>query len=108
MEPPRKLLMKPWDYQLKGAAQIHHACEGPLKGLILGDEMGTGKTLQAVLAAYRVRNEPGMSLVVAPVSAIQNWLDTCSLSWKEVSSYVDVEISDTLSLAGNGYRLIRR
>ncbi|KAK2762298.1 hypothetical protein FQN54_001308 [Arachnomyces sp. PD_36] len=53
--------MTPHEYQLKGAAQIQEGCEGPFRGLLLGDEMGLGNTLTACLALYHVREESGMS-----------------------------------------------
>lgn len=43
-------------------------------GCILGDEMGLGKTLQAItLIAERAKAGYGISLVIAPVSLLENW-----------------------------------
>ncbi len=43
-------------------------------GCILGDEMGLGKTLQVIaLIADRINRVNGVSLVVAPVSLLENW-----------------------------------
>ena len=43
-------------------------------GCILGDEMGLGKTLQVIaLIADRKKDGYGSSLVIAPVSLLENW-----------------------------------
>lgn len=43
-------------------------------GCILGDEMGLGKTLQVIALLLQRKNEgKGPSLVVAPVSLLENW-----------------------------------
>lgn len=65
------LTPRPW--QLKGAAVAHSACRGPFKGVLIGDGMGLGKTLVGILAVNAVRDEPGMSLVVAPKGVCQIW-----------------------------------
>lgn len=43
-------------------------------GCILGDEMGLGKTLQIItLITDLKQNRQGMSLIIAPVSLLENW-----------------------------------
>ncbi|KAI5142774.1 DNA excision repair protein ERCC-6 [Nematocida parisii] len=44
------------------------------KGVVLSDEMGTGKTMQALEIAKRVWSQIGKSiLIVAPCTLLQNW-----------------------------------
>ncbi|TAQ83552.1 hypothetical protein B7494_g8124 [Chlorociboria aeruginascens] len=63
------------DYQLKGAAQLHHLCLSSSGGGILADAMGLGKTNTAIAAMWMVKNRPGFSLVVCPKSLCIQWVD---------------------------------
>lgn len=74
----------PHSYQLKGAAQAHFSCRGINKGFMLGDAMGVGKTLAAILALYLARDEPGASLVVCPKSLCIQWMETIHAVFAEV------------------------
>lgn len=84
---PQNMLITPHDYQLKGAAQADWACKGPFKGIMVGHEMGVGNTLLAILAMWLCRDDPGMCLVVAPVSLCGQWVTTIERSWEEVGLY---------------------
>ena len=86
MECPTNMLLKPHDYQLKGANQIDHLCEGIFRGAIVGDQMGLGKTLTSVLVIRKRRDEPGMDLVVAPASVCEHWKETMERVFELVSS----------------------
>lgn len=68
------MTIRPHDYQLKGAAQLHSLCEGDARGGILADSMGLGKTLTAILAMNLVRDVPGMCVVVAPKTLCPQWV----------------------------------
>jgi len=81
---PPHMTLTPHDYQLKAAAQIHFSCEGVHRGMLLGDQMGSGKTLIAILVMWLCREDPGMSLVVAPASLCQQWVDQIDRTFQEV------------------------
>ena len=51
---------------------------------MIGDQMGLGKTLLAVLALWLCKDEPGISLVVAPASICYQWVYTIERAWSEV------------------------
>ena len=88
IEAPPGILLPPWDYQLKAAAQIDRNCEGRFGGLILADPMGLGKTLTGTLAMWMRRRHPGMSLVIAPSAMTKIWYDVIRGLWKDVSGYL--------------------
>ena len=70
---PQGLCATLYPYQLSGYAWLRFVTDGDC-GCILGDEMGLGKTLQVIaLLQYRHNAHKGPSLVVAPVSLIENW-----------------------------------
>lgn len=76
MEPPAGITRAPHDYQLKGAAQMHHLCKSPSCGGMLGDDKGLGKTIQALMILHAARSESpgGISIVVAPMSVCAKWI----------------------------------
>ncbi|MBN2809059.1 MAG: DEAD/DEAH box helicase [Deltaproteobacteria bacterium] len=72
-EPPSTLQAQLRDYQMNGfkwLAQLSHW----QVGACLADDMGLGKTIQA-LAVILTRAAQGPTLVVAPLSVINNWND---------------------------------
>lgn len=71
--PPINLNAKLYPYQETGYRWLKYVTDESC-GCILGDEMGLGKTLQ-VIALLLQRKNAGMgpSLVVAPVSLLENW-----------------------------------
>lgn len=71
--PPFNLNAKLYPYQVTGYKWLKYITDESC-GCILGDEMGLGKTLQ-VIALLLQRKNAGMgpSLVVAPVSLLENW-----------------------------------
>ena len=47
-------------------------------GGVLADDMGLGKTVQSItFVLHRHREDPGVHLVVAPRSVVDNWVDEC-------------------------------
>ena len=84
LQRPDHMNLIPHDYQLKGAAQADFCCKGPLKGFLIGDEMGLGKTLVAILAMWLCRDDPGMSLVVAPKVLCNQWVREIEQAWQQV------------------------
>ncbi len=73
--PPDELNAELRDYQLEGFRWLsgHAMLEGST-GVCLADDMGLGKTLQA-LTLMLSRSKRGPSLVVAPTSVVQNWIN---------------------------------
>lgn len=71
-KPPNGLLQHLLPYQKEGLKWMLDQEKSILKGGILADEMGMGKTIQviALLLAHRVS---GPTLVVAPVSSMMQW-----------------------------------
>ena len=74
----------PRNFQLKGAAQGLYCLEGPHKLFLLGDEMGVGKTLSAILMMWKMKEQPGMSIVLCPKNICQTWVNTIHRAWEEV------------------------
>ncbi|KAG5500143.1 hypothetical protein JIQ42_04478 [Leishmania sp. Namibia] len=73
MAPPSTLLRHLLPYQKEGLGwMVRQETESPIKGGILADEMGMGKTIQAIgmMLAHRVN---GPTLVVCPVSSMLQW-----------------------------------
>jgi SNF2 family DNA or RNA helicase len=89
------MLVTPFDYQLKGAAQMDQSLEGPFKFFFLGDRMGMGKTLTTTLALWLKKDEPGMALVVAPASVCAQWVSDVHRYFDEVSNLARTDHVDT-------------
>lgn len=82
------MLTTPHPWQLKGAAQVHYLSKSEFRGAIVGDQMGLGKTLLAILAMYLAREESGsFSLVVCPKSVQRQWLMEIEGNFEVVSIY---------------------
>ena len=86
MKQPDGIMQVPHEYQLKGAAQIDWLCRGIFRRALLGDAPGLGKTLQAILAMWLCRDEPGMCLVVCPSSLCLQWVQYIHRVFPDVSS----------------------
>ena len=73
IEPPVGLRATLYPYQEVGYRWLSEAVDAGL-GCLLADEMGLGKTVQVIaLLEERCRRALGPSLVVAPVTLIENW-----------------------------------
>ena len=70
---PQSLHAKLYPYQKTGYYWLRNSCDAHIGG-ILGDEMGLGKTLQVIaVLTDRKRAGQGPSMVIAPVTIIENW-----------------------------------
>ena len=73
--PPEELNAELRDYQLDGFRWLSgFAMLETNAGVCLADDMGLGKTLQA-LSLLLARSKRGPSLVIAPTSVVQNWIN---------------------------------
>jgi SNF2 family DNA or RNA helicase len=84
VEVPPHMMLVPHNYQLKAAKQIDFACRSIFKGILVGDGMDLGKTLQAVLSMWKQRDEPGLSLVVCPATLCEQWAACVTGAFEEV------------------------
>ena len=84
---PKHMRMIPRDFQLQAASRGLYCLDGPLRLCLLGDEMGVGKTLSAILMMYAKKDLPGMSIVVCPRSICHVWVDTIHRSWEQVRAF---------------------
>lgn len=70
--PPTGVVANLFDYQKKGYSWMNLMLNA-IHGCILGDEMGLGKTLQAISLILDRANNSKKTLVIAPVSLLENW-----------------------------------
>jgi SNF2 family DNA or RNA helicase len=67
--------LKPW--QKIGVAKLLKTCDGPLSGLILGDESCLGKTLEALVATkvkqLQMKPKCGFVLVICRPGCVFQW-----------------------------------
>lgn len=75
-EKPSNLSAELYEYQQKGFMWLDFMLDN-CSGCILGDEMGLGKTFQAIALIQKRANHNKKSLVVAPVSLLDNWENEC-------------------------------
>lgn len=76
-------------YQAHGVSKILHCWNDMNKACILGDVMGLGKTLQAILACIMDRERCGsFDLVVTTKSCAQQWRDEIDKHFDEVRNDV--------------------
>ncbi|KAF4780876.1 hypothetical protein HER10_EVM0003842 [Colletotrichum scovillei] len=82
--PNLETVLRPW--QQEGAELLSHMLNGPLRGAVLGDGMGLGKTLTSINVTLRDPNEPyeGPVLVVAPKAVQSTWLDELSFHFQQL------------------------
>lgn len=77
-----------YNYQKTGYLWIKNMLQST-KGCILGDEMGLGKTLQIITLFQDLKDmERGPSLVIAPVSLLENWKRECSKFAPGLDTYI--------------------
>lgn len=77
-----------YKYQKDGFSWIYQMLN-VVGGCILGDEMGLGKTLQIIAVIEKYREEKrGPSLVVAPLTLLENWKSECAKFAPSLKVYV--------------------
>ncbi len=81
---PKYLNADMYEYQKRGYLWLDYMLKN-CGGCILGDEMGLGKTLQAIALIQQRANEGKKSLVVAPVSLLDNWQNECKKFAPQIS-----------------------
>lgn len=74
---PKYLQANMYEYQKTGYIWMDYILSS-CSGCVLGDEMGLGKTLQAIALIQEKANRGKRSLVVAPVSLLDNWHNECA------------------------------
>ncbi|KAH9586563.1 SNF2-related [Trypanosoma melophagium] len=72
VEPPRELLRPLLRYQKEGLGWMVNQEKSNIKGGILADEMGMGKTIQ-MISLFLANRVVGPTLVVCPVSSMLQW-----------------------------------
>lgn len=96
ISPPDTLQAKLFDFQLQGLQWMCALHECGLSG-ILADEMGTGKTLQAItyiLHLNTVISGQMMVLIVCPLSVLRHWED-------ELKRFAPVLANSVYTFAGD-------
>ena len=71
--PPPELLVELLPFQAEGFAWMVNQELSSVKGGILADEMGMGKTLQCIATILKRKDVVRPTLVVAPVAAVLQW-----------------------------------
>jgi superfamily II DNA or RNA helicase len=77
---------KPW--QSIGAEKLWRLAKSPFRGGLLGDTVGLGKSLTALLVAIRIRRaqpRSGFILVVCRKACLRQWYDEIQQHFKTVS-----------------------
>lgn len=75
--------MKPRPHQVKAIKKIEASAKAGWRGFILADNVGIGKTIEAVFGAYTVAQAKGFTpqrkaatLIIAPKSVLPHWRNT--------------------------------
>src|SRR5690606_15299237 len=86
-------------------------------GGVLADDMGLGKTLQSLaFVKHRHNEDPGVHLVIAPRSVVDNWVDECKKFVPDMPVYAHlgldrVKTSEKLPKGGlllTSYNILQR
>jgi len=82
-------------YQCDGFSWMVFLSERGLGG-VLADDMGLGKTLQSLaFLLHREKEDPGVHLVVAPRSVVDNWFDECAKFVPQMPVYIHLGLDRT-------------
>ncbi|MFW5858382.1 MAG: DEAD/DEAH box helicase [Planctomycetota bacterium] len=86
------------EYQQGGYNWMVFLSERGLGG-VLADDMGLGKTVQSLAyVLYRLEQNPGVCLVVAPRSVVDNWEEECRKFAPQLDVYIHLGLDRTKSL----------
>lgn len=95
---PTRMLATLREYQISGLSWMVFLSDRGLGG-VLADDMGLGKTLQALcFILLREAEEPGIHLVVAPRSVVDNWESECQKFVPDMSVYIHLGLDRTKDL----------
>ena len=86
------------EYQQEGFNWMVFLSDRGLGG-VLADDMGLGKTLQSLsFLKHRLNEDPGIQLVVAPRSVVDNWAEECIKFVPDVQVYTHLGLDRTKDL----------
>ena len=86
------------EYQQEGFNWMVFLSDRGLGG-VLADDMGLGKTLQSLsFLRHRLNEDPGIQLVVAPRSVVDNWAEECIKFVPDVPVYTHLGLDRTKDL----------
>jgi superfamily II DNA or RNA helicase len=86
------------EYQVQGFSWMVFLSDRGLGG-VLADDMGLGKTLQSIaFIRHRMAEDPGIQLVVAPRSVVDNWEAECEKFVPDIPAYVHLGLDRTKKL----------
>jgi len=86
------------EYQEQGFSWMVFLSERGLGG-VLADDMGLGKTIQSLaFMRHRLIEDPGVQLVVAPRSVVDNWEDECAKFVPDVPVYTHLGLDRTKNI----------
>jgi superfamily II DNA or RNA helicase len=86
-------------YQKEGFAWMVFLSDRGLGG-VLADDMGLGKTVQSLaFILHRGHEDPGVHLVVAPRSVVDNWRDECAKFVPDMPVYIHLGLDRTKRLS---------
>lgn len=76
------------DYQRAGIAKMLYCWNGPNKAVLLGDMMGLGKTIRAIVACVldRERARGAFDLIVTTKTCVQQWRYKIGLHFDDVGT----------------------
>ncbi len=68
-------------------------------GGVLADDMGLGKTVQSItFVLHRHKEDPGVHLVIAPRSVVDNWVDECKKFCPEIPVHTHLGLDRVKSI----------
>ena len=73
MKEPPGLTLVPYNYQLKDAGMMLHSLRSRFRGVINGNPMGLGKTLEMIMVLSEVKKSHGIIIIACPASVIPEW-----------------------------------
>ena len=97
-DPPPELNATLRSYQQEGFSWMAFLADRGLGG-VLADDMGLGKTVQSLaFVQHRQHEDPGVQLVVAPRSVVDNWAEEAKKFLPSMPIYVHLGLDRTKEL----------